>query len=129
MFEQLRVRVVKRGHEVWGDTGRVALVPVNTDTCKTTHTHTHTSAGSDHPNYAEIPYLLCWTCLVNPHLMNISCNIYLFIYLLCFASHLPPLHKQWDAQASPLPAYCRIEYNESIKFIARFEVVIPPFGV
>jgi hypothetical protein len=25
---------------VWGDTGRVALVPVNTATCKTTHTHT-----------------------------------------------------------------------------------------
>jgi hypothetical protein len=23
---------------VWGDTGRVALVPVNTATCKTTHT-------------------------------------------------------------------------------------------
>jgi uracil DNA glycosylase len=43
MFEQLRVRVVKRGLEVWGDTGRVALVPVNTATCKTTHTHTHTS--------------------------------------------------------------------------------------
>jgi hypothetical protein len=31
---------VKRGFEVWGDTGRVALVPVNTATCKTTHTHT-----------------------------------------------------------------------------------------
>jgi hypothetical protein len=40
MFEQLRVRVVKQGLEVWGDTGRVALVPVNTATCKTTHTHT-----------------------------------------------------------------------------------------
>jgi hypothetical protein len=25
---------------VWGDTGRIALVPVNTATCKTTHTHT-----------------------------------------------------------------------------------------
>jgi hypothetical protein len=31
---------------VWGDTGRVALVPVNTATCKTTHTHT--SANSPH---------------------------------------------------------------------------------
>jgi hypothetical protein len=32
---------VKRGLEVWGDTGRVALVPVNTTTCKTTHTLVH----------------------------------------------------------------------------------------
>jgi hypothetical protein len=27
----------------------------------------------------QVPDL--WTCPVNPHLMNISCNIYLFIYL------------------------------------------------
>jgi hypothetical protein len=28
--------------QVWGDTGRVAPVPVNTATCTTTHTHKHT---------------------------------------------------------------------------------------
>jgi hypothetical protein len=36
---------VKRGLEVWGDTGRVALVPVNTATCKTTHTTAAMRAG------------------------------------------------------------------------------------
>jgi hypothetical protein len=28
----------------------------------------------------QVPDL--WTCLVNPHLMNISCNIYLFIIII-----------------------------------------------
>jgi hypothetical protein len=34
-----------RGLEGWGDTGRVALVPVNTATCKTTPTLVTTDAG------------------------------------------------------------------------------------
>jgi hypothetical protein len=37
---QLHVTTVKRGFEVWWDTGRLALVPVNTATCNNTHTHT-----------------------------------------------------------------------------------------
>jgi hypothetical protein len=47
-----------------------------------------TSAGSDHPKMQK--------------------------YHTCFASHLPPLHKQWDGTA--LHAYC-IVYNESIIYL------------
>jgi hypothetical protein len=76
MFEQLRVRVVKRGLEVWGDTGRVALVPVNTATCKTTHTHTCPLQTHIYPGLLPGGLLLQdGTALLHLHHLVTTCGV------------------------------------------------------
>jgi hypothetical protein len=49
-----------------------------------------------------------WTCLVNPHLMYISCNIYLFIYLFMWRSRVSEARRCMQAaQSRSAKALCR----------------------
>jgi hypothetical protein len=95
---------------LWDVDGKQSNIPsFNAAQCvarlKKIYSSGFTSAGSDHPKMQQYGTVQ---------------------YHTCFASHLPPLHKQWDAQ--PYLRTALNTTNESIIY-RTVQVVIPPFGV
>jgi hypothetical protein len=54
-----------------------------------------------------------WTCPVNPHLMHIGCNIYLFIYFLQMVTLLSPDRRMIGELATRQSSVSGIQYRGS----------------
>jgi hypothetical protein len=67
---------VKRGFEVWWDTGRFALVRVNTATCKTTYIHTTLVVALEgHRLTASMPATNYNAPIIAPHIpLSLHCD-------------------------------------------------------